>query len=58
VVGARTADQARENAAAADLELDDELCNRLSRITDPIKQTMGRNVDPWEHVSRLERSCG
>jgi aryl-alcohol dehydrogenase-like predicted oxidoreductase len=54
VAGARNAAQAADNAAAADLDLDDALVAELSRITDPVKRLMGRNVDPWEHVSRME----
>jgi len=54
VAGARNAAQAADNAAAADLDLDDALVAELSRITAPVKRLMGRNVDPWEHVSRME----
>lgn len=56
VAGARTAVQAADNALAADLALDTATLARLSRITDTIKPFVGRNVDPWEHASRMERS--
>lgn len=56
IVGARNAAQAVENAAAAELQLDAETVARLSAITEPLKQKLGRNADPWEHVSRMERS--
>jgi aryl-alcohol dehydrogenase-like predicted oxidoreductase len=55
VVGARNAAQARDNAAAAELQLDEETATCLTRLTDPIKQSIGHNVDPWEHDSRMER---
>ncbi len=56
VVGARNATQAADNAAAADVELDDTLIARLSLLTEDIKQFIGRNVDPWEHLSRMEKT--
>jgi aryl-alcohol dehydrogenase-like predicted oxidoreductase len=55
VVGARNATQAADNAAAAEVELDDEFTRLLARLTDNIKQFIGPNADPWEHVSRMER---
>jgi len=55
VVGARNAAQAIENAAAAELQLDAEVIARLSGITEPLKQHLGSNADPWEHVSRMEK---
>jgi len=55
VVGARNAAQATDNATVADFELDDELVARLSQITEPVKQIIGHNADPWEHVSRMEK---
>jgi aryl-alcohol dehydrogenase-like predicted oxidoreductase len=56
IVGARNATQAIENAAASELRLDDEVVARLSAITEPLKQKLGGNADPWEHVSRMEKS--
>ena len=55
VVGARNAVQAVEIAAAAELQLDAGVIARLSAITEPLKQKVGRNADPWEHVSRMEK---
>ena len=54
VAGARNAAQAAENARAADLELSDEVVQRLSRATDAVKTHIGPNADPWEAVSRME----
>ena len=55
ICGARNAVQAVENAAAAELKLDADVVARLSAITDSVKKLLGPNVDPWEHVSRMER---
>ncbi|MCX7887555.1 MAG: aldo/keto reductase [Verrucomicrobiae bacterium] len=55
IAGARNAAQARENAAAAELQLDTETLAELSEITEPLKQKLGPNADPWEHVSRMEK---
>jgi aryl-alcohol dehydrogenase-like predicted oxidoreductase len=55
VTGARNAAQAIENATAAELRLEADVLARLSQITEPLKQTLGSNADPWEHVSRMER---
>lgn len=56
IVGARNAAQAVENAAAAKLQLDGDVIARLSAITEPLKQKLGHNADPWEHVSRMEKT--
>jgi hypothetical protein len=37
------------------VNLDAEVSARLSQMTESIKQTIGGNADPWEHVSRMER---
>lgn len=55
LTGARNAAQALENASAADLTLAPELVASLSAITDPLKEILGRNADPWERVSRMDR---
>ncbi len=55
VAGARNAAQAIENAAAAELELRTDVAARLSAISNSLKQMLGSNADPWEHVSRMER---
>ena len=55
IAGARNAEQARENAAAADLELSAEVIAELNRITDPVKQYVGPNADMWQTDSRLDR---
>ena len=56
VVGARNAAQAIENVTAAELQLNAGVIARLSAITAPLKQGLGNNADPWEHVSRMEQA--
>jgi aryl-alcohol dehydrogenase-like predicted oxidoreductase len=55
VVGARNAAQAVEISTAAELRLDAGVIARLSAVTESLKQKLGSNADPWEHVSRMER---
>ncbi|MGA2065781.1 MAG: aldo/keto reductase [Thermoguttaceae bacterium] len=55
VAGARDARQAADNAQAAEVELDDAVTRRLAEATETVKQIIGANADPWEHVSRMER---
>ncbi len=53
IVGARTPEQARDNAAAADLALPDPLLAALARAAEPVKRRLGRNCDPWQVPSRM-----
>jgi aryl-alcohol dehydrogenase-like predicted oxidoreductase len=55
VAGARNAEQALENARAAELALDADVVQRLGCVTETVKNLLGPNADPWEHVSRMER---
>ena len=55
VAGARNASQAAQNAAAADLDLADDVVRKLSEATDPVKQHVGTNADMWQSDSRMER---
>jgi aryl-alcohol dehydrogenase-like predicted oxidoreductase len=48
LVGIRSPEQARVNALAADLQLDDATLAALNEATDPVKQALGRNPDMWE----------
>ncbi|MBD3412951.1 MAG: aldo/keto reductase [Candidatus Aminicenantes bacterium] len=54
IVGGRSADQAKKNALAADVELETETLSRLSQATEQLKQKMGRNLDMWETESRIQ----
>lgn len=55
VVGARNSAQAAENAAAAELQPGADVIARLSAITESLKNNLGNNADPWEHISRMEK---
>lgn len=52
IAGARNARQARENAAAADIELPDDVIEELAAATDAVKQKLGPNLDVWQTDSR------
>jgi len=53
VVGARSAEQARANAAAGDLTLSPELLGRLEEVTRPLREKLGPNPDMWQTDSRM-----
>ena len=55
IVGGRNAQQAKQNAAAAELELPADAISSLSAATEKIKEYLGANCDPWQSDSRLER---
>ncbi len=55
VAGARNGRQATENARAADLDLDTDVVRRLSRVTEKVKTIVGKNMDTWDGISRMER---
>lgn len=52
VTGARSAGQARQNLAAADLELSAECVRKLSTCTDEIRKHIGADADMWESGDR------
>jgi len=53
IAGIRSPTQARTNAAAANLNLPGEVIDRLSELTEPLKQKLGPNADMWESESRI-----
>jgi aryl-alcohol dehydrogenase-like predicted oxidoreductase len=55
IAGARNADQARENALAAELELPADVLRRFCDATEPVKRLLGRNADMWQADTRMER---
>lgn len=55
IAGSRNPDQATDNADAGDVQLSDEVIDRLSAATEPIKQKVGTNCDMWQHDSRMEK---
>jgi len=48
IVGSRSAQQSRRNAAAGDLKLPADLAARLDEITRPVKDKLGPNPDLWQ----------
>ena len=52
IVGARTPEQIRQNAGAADVELSDNTVERLNAATRELKETLGPNPDMWQTDSR------
>ena len=53
IVGARSPEQIRHNAAAGDMTLPPDVSARLDEITEPLKQKMGPNADMWNTPSRM-----
>jgi len=54
IAGARSVEQVRENARAADLSLPDEALAALADATEPVKRRLGPNIDLWQTTSRAE----
>ena len=48
LVGARNPKQVVRNAAAADIELDDDMVKALDDVTEPLKTRLGDRIDIWE----------
>ncbi|MDX1682553.1 MAG: aldo/keto reductase [Phycisphaeraceae bacterium] len=48
IVGVRNPDQARRNARAGDLELDDATLDALDEATRAVKEALGPNADLWQ----------
>ena len=53
ITGIRNPEQARANAAAADLELPPDVLEALNRATEPLKRLLGPNADMWQSNSRI-----
>ena len=47
IFGGRRPDQIEKNAHAADIRLDSGILARIDRLTEPLKQLVGPNADPW-----------
>lgn len=52
LAGARSPQQVRDNAAAAERSLTADTLAELAEITEPVKQALGRNVDMWLPAER------
>ena len=53
IVGIRNPEQARDNVAAAELTLPDDILARLTEVTESLKQRLGANPDLWQGDSRM-----
>jgi len=53
IAGARNAEQARENAAAGDLELPVGVVKELTQATNELKEVFDTNPDMWQSESRM-----
>jgi myo-inositol catabolism protein IolS len=53
IAGARTPDQIRQTAQAADLALSTETTGELTKATEEIKRILGPNPDMWQSESRF-----
>lgn len=51
LAGARNPEQIRENARAAERRLPGTVLERLSTVTDPLKQGLGPSIDLWQSVA-------
>jgi len=47
LAGARNPRQVRENAVAAEIDLDESTLRELDQITRPVKNALGSNIDLW-----------
>ncbi|MBZ0296929.1 MAG: aldo/keto reductase [Anaerolineae bacterium] len=52
LAGARNIHQIQENAAAAEVELSEDVLQRMDAVTQPLKQKMGADPDMWSPDSR------
>ena len=48
IVGARNPDQLHQNIKAIDVKLSPDIVDRLTNITEKLKQKLGPNADMWE----------
>lgn len=48
LVGARNAEQVRQNARAGEIEMSDELMQRLDDLSEPLLNKLGANADYWQ----------
>ena len=53
LVGARNPDELARNLPALALDLDAATMAELERLTEPVKEALGRNVDMWFAESRM-----
>jgi aryl-alcohol dehydrogenase-like predicted oxidoreductase len=52
LVGGRNPAEVRDSAKATEVDLGDDVLDRLTAATDPVKRALDENPDPWESNSR------
>jgi aryl-alcohol dehydrogenase-like predicted oxidoreductase len=58
LAGARSPEQAEDNARVADIRLSPDLLRELAAATEPLKEEMGPNPDMWQRDSRVRYGEG
>ena len=53
LVGARNADEVRQNLPSLELRIPEEVLCRLARATEPLKEAVGKSLDMWFVPSRM-----
>ncbi len=53
LVGARNADEVRRNLPSVELTLTEDVLQKLDRVTEPLKDALGENLDMWHVPSRM-----
>ena len=53
MVGARNPEELAWNLPSLDLQLDSATVAELEQLTQPVKQSLGQNVDMWFADSRM-----
>jgi len=53
IVGGRNVEQVKDNVAAMEVSLSDDLVEELNQITQPLKEALGSNADMWQSDSRI-----
>lgn len=54
VAGARREKQVRENAGASDIVLTEDIVKKLDKISEKVKEKLGKNPDMWRTDSRIQ----
>ena len=49
IAGGRTREQALTNAKGANLELSPDVIEALNAATNPVKEFIGNDIDPWDY---------
>jgi len=54
VAGARKSSQVKENASVIDISLSEDIIKKLDKVTEKLKEKLGKNPDMWRSVSRIQ----